>query len=341
MNEALDRLGAGKPLDARVMVAAMEDIVFGRSNDADIERFLLLLRKKGETSEEIASAAGVMRAHAVKLSKPHPELLDTCGTGGDGQHTLNVSTLSALIACAGGVAVGKHGNRSVSSVCGSADLLEALGVRIDLSPQAIESGLDATGFAFFFAPLFHPATRFAMPARKKIQGKTLFNILGPLSNPAGATSQLLGVYDKTLVPLVAQALLRLGSKRALVVHGMEGLDEISIAGPTLVAEVRDGAILTYEIKPEDLGLERTPLDSLRCRTKEENVAVAHHILSGERSAGADMVCLNAGAAFYVAGRAKNIREGVALAQGVQRSGEALKKTEFIAEETRALAARRS
>ncbi len=216
----------------------MEKMVAGQLADAEIESFLTQLHSRGETAAEILTAAKVMRRHSVKLKKVFPDLLDTCGTGGDSRNTLNVSTIASIVACAASATVAKHGNRSVSSVCGSADLLEMLGMRIDLPPQAVEEMIETIGFGFFFAPRFHPATKYAMPARKRIQGKTIFNVLGPLTNPAGARFQLLGVYEDRLVPLVAQAVLGLGVKKALIVHGEDGMDEISLTGKTRIAEVK-------------------------------------------------------------------------------------------------------
>ena len=307
------------------MESAMEEIVGGKSNDADIEHFLLLLRQKGETASEVTAAAKIMRRHAVKLSRAYPELLDTCGTGGDGKGTLNVSTLSSLVAAAAGAKVGKHGNRSVSSVCGSADLLEMLGVRIDLTPPVLEKCLQKTGFAFFFAPLFHPATRFAGPARKKIQGKTLFNLLGPLANPAGASNQLMGVYEERLVELMAGALMKLGSRRAMVVHGTDGLDEISLSAPTQVAEVVDGMTKLYRIGPETFGLTPVPIEALQCRSKEESRETALKVLKGSPGAASDVVAMNAGAALYVAGIARSLADGFVLARKTLQNGAAQEK----------------
>lgn len=308
----------------------MEKIVSGRSHDAEIEDFLSGLREKGETAEEIAAAAQVMRRHCVKLSRGFPEAVDTCGTGGDGKSTLNISTLAAITAAAAGAMVAKHGNRSVSSQCGSADLLELLGVSIDLPVPVIEKCLEKTGFGFFFAPKFHPATRFAMPARKKIKGKTIFNILGPLSNPAGAGAQLLGVYEARLVPIVAEVLVRLGARRALVAHGKDGLDEISLTDETLVCEVRDGAVFPSLLRPEDYGLKRASLSELTCDSPEAARADALFILKGGRGVKTDIVALNAGAVLYLAGKARGIADGLTLAKQTLESGKPYAKLEEIA-----------
>ncbi len=329
MKEALLKLKSKESLTPSEMARAMETIVTGKCPDVEIETFLLLLREKGETATEIAAAAKVMRKHSIKLSKTFPDLLDTCGTGGDAQHTVNVSTLSAIVAASAGVQVGKHGNRSVSSVCGSADLLEMLGVKIDLPVASIENGIDQMGFGFFFAPQFHPATRFAMPARKKIQGKTLFNVLGPLSNPAGALHQLIGVYNEKLVRILAEALLELGAARALVVHGLDGLDEITTCDKTFVAEVTKGVVKTYTIAPEDFGLPRAVPSSLKCASKEACRDMALRVLGGENGPPKDIVSLNSGAALYLAGKVKSIKEGVGLAQEMMENGEALEKLEEI------------
>jgi anthranilate phosphoribosyltransferase len=323
------KLNKGESLSGPEMTGAMEEIISGTLETGQIEGFLLALRKKGESVTEIAAAARVMRAHALKLSRSYPELLDTCGTGGDGKYTLNVSTLAALVACAAGARVAKHGNRSVSSVCGSADLLELLGVAVDLEPAAVERMISATGFGFFFAPRFHPAVKHAMPARKNIKGKTLFNILGPLSNPAGACHQLLGVYEERLVETCAGVLGELGSKRALVVHGADGLDEISISGTTIVAELTEGVVNTYTISPEEFGISKAPAEALYCAKKEENKECALQILKGRPGPGFDIVRLNAAAALYAAGKAVSIQEGVLAATKALISGAAFKKLEEI------------
>lgn len=311
------------------MEKTMEAIVTGRMTDDQIQEFLLGLREKGETASEITAAARVMRNHSLKLSKRFPGLLDTCGTGGDERQTFNISTLAAIVACATGASVGKHGNRSVSSTCGSADLLEALGVKVDLPIPQIERSIEKTGFGFFFAPRFHPATRFAMPARKRIKGKTLFNILGPLSNPASASYQLIGVYQEALVQVVADVLKALGSKKALVVHGKDGLDEITTCDETMIAELDSGKVKIYWIKPEDFQLKRASINELQCRSKEEAKKIALGVLKGEPGAASDIVSLNAGAALYAAEKTASIHEGFERCQKTLRDGSAYKKLENI------------
>jgi anthranilate phosphoribosyltransferase len=323
------------PLTASEMGAVMGQIVTGEASDEQIENFLLSLRKKGETAIEIASAAAVMRKHATRLPLEIPDLLDTCGTGGDEKGTINVSTLSALVACAAGARVAKHGNRSVSSVCGSADLLELLGVKVDLGPEQVAACIETTGFGFFFAPKFHPAMRYAMPARKRIRGKTVFNVLGPLSNPAGATHQLLGVYEARLVPLLAQVLLKLGSRRAMVVHGADGVDEISLSGPTRVAEIREGKIEEYEMTPEDFNMKREPVANLRVASKEESCAAAQRVIAGDNNAASKIVCLNAAAALYLAEKCRSVKEGMLLAMNALENGLVEKKLRQIVRTTQA------
>jgi len=329
--EALAKLRQGKVLTAAQMKNLMRGVMSGTVQDKDIEEMLLIMRERGETALEIAAAALVMRENALKLPKEFPDLLDTCGTGGDGQRTLNVSTLSALTASAAGARVAKHGNRSVSGICGSADLLEMLGVKVDLPPEAVAGCLERTGFGFFFAPLFHPAVKAAMPARKRIQGKTLFNILGPLSNPAGAHSQLVGVYEERLVTIVADALKKLGCVRAMVVHGMDGLDEISLSGETKVAELKDGQIMTYTVVPEDLSLKREPMENIRCLTLEDAKSAALKVLHDDNSAPTKIVCLNAAAALYVSGKAPSMKEGMLLAMDALDAGLVEKKLKAIVE----------
>lgn len=308
----------------------MEKIITGQLPDERIEHFLLELRERGETAEEIAAAVRVMRAHAVKLPGRIPGLLDTCGTGGDSKNTVNVSTISAIVAAACGVKVAKHGNRSVSSVCGSADLLEALGVKINLSPEKAFAALERTNFAFFFAPIFHPAVKHAMNARKKIQGKTLFNILGPLSNPAGADYQVVGVYEPRLLNVVAHALKELGAKRALAVHSKDGMDEISVSAPTEIAELSGGTLKNYTVEPEDFGINRKPISALQADSKEKCKAAALSVLKENKlSAVRDIVLLNAAAALYAATKAASLEEGVAIAEIVLNNGKAAAKLDEI------------
>ncbi len=328
--EALSKIRQRLTLTAAQMKSLMRGVMSGVVQDEEIEEMLLIMRERGETAAEIAAGAQVMREHALKLPKEFPDLLDTCGTGGDGLKTLNISTLSALTAAAAGVSVAKHGNRSVSSACGSADLLEMLGVKVDLPPAAVAACLEKTGFGFFFAPIFHPAVKAAMPARKRIRGKTLFNILGPLSNPAGAHCQIVGVYEERLVEIVAGALKKLGCSRAMVVHGMEGLDEISLSGETKIAELNGGKIKTYTVVPEDFSLKQESLESIRCLTAQDAKNAALQVLHGDNSAPTKIVCLNAAAALYVAGKANSIKEGMLLAMDALDGGRVDKKLKAVA-----------
>ena len=325
------KLGKKISLSRDEMSAVMRQIIGGDVSDDQIEEFLVSLAKKGETVEELAAAAEVMRAHAVRLPKEIPDLLDTCGTGGDCQNTLNVSTLSALVACAAGAKVAKHGNRSVSGICGSADLLEMLGVKIDLTPEKVAQSIEETGFGFFFAPNFHPATRHAMPARKRIKGKTLFNLLGPLSNPANAAHQLLGVYEKRLIPLMAGVLQKLGVKRAMVVYGHDGLDEISLSSGTTIAEIKDDQSFQYEVSPEHFNMKRESLDNFRVSSKEESLECAQQVLRGDTGASSKIVCLNSAAALYVAGQAMSVKQGILMSMDALESGRAEKKLKQIAQ----------
>ena len=329
MLDLILKLEKEESLTAKEMTLGMEWIVCGDASNEQIEHFLLALKRKGETAIEIVAAAKVMRKHSLKLPKDIPDLLDTCGTGGDNQRTLNVSTLSALVACAAGVKIAKHGNRSVSSLCGSADLLEMLGVQIDLPPEKVLQCIEETGFGFFFAPRFHPAMRYAAPARQKIKGKTLFNLLGPLANPAHATRQLLGVYEKRLLPLFAQALLELGVEHAMVVYGEDGLDEITLSAATDVVEIKNGKIEEYRIIPEDFNLKEEPIENLRVSSREQSLEVALKVICGEVNAAGKIVCLNAAAALCVAGKTKTMKEGILMAMDALKNGVVEKKLKQV------------
>ena len=319
LSEPVLKLNQKESLTSAEMNEAMEAIVTGQVPDAQIEEFLLRLREKGETVEEIVAAAKVMRKYAVKFSKHYSGLLDTCGTGGDQSHTLNVSTLASLVAAAGGLKVAKHGNRSISSVSGSADLLEALGIPLTLSVEKVEACLQKTGFCFLFAPNFHPAMRHVMAARRKIQGKTIFNILGPLSNPAEPDYQVIGVYHRDLLQVVAEVLCQLGTKRSLVLHSEDGLDEISICAATFMKEVSNGKIKDLKVEPEDFEtkgkkyrVRASSLHNIQFHSKEQLLSASIQIIKGGfgESWDADhIVCANAAAAFYVAGKAKSFRDG--------------------------------
>jgi anthranilate phosphoribosyltransferase len=302
---------------AGAMVAVME----GRATAAETAGLLVALSMKGERPVEIVGLARTMRQRAVKPARLFDDVFDTCGTGGDGLHTLNVSSLSALIVAACGVRVAKHGNRSVSSRCGSADLFEALGVNVAASPEVVGRCLSDMGIAFFFAPTFHPSMRHAGQARRELGVRTVFNLLGPLTNPAGATRQLVGVPRPEHTDLLARALARLGSKRAWVVHGADGLDEISIAGYTKVSECCGGRIRTFYVHPSDYGLTPAPVDALRVDDVDESVSVARQVIAGSPGPARDVVVANAATGLFIAGRADSLRGGVELAEAALDRGD--------------------
>lgn len=308
--------------------ATVEEL-FGRLMDGQLSEvwksaFLVALAAKGESVGEIAGAARAMRARAARVEHSSSGVIDTCGTGGDGRGTFNISTAAALVAAAGGAPVAKHGNRAVSSRSGSADVLAALGVRLSGYTETLGRCLDEVGIAFLFAPMLHPAMAQVMPVRKELGVRTLFNVLGPLTNPAGAKRQLIGVFSRDLVEPIAWVLLELGSEHALVVHG-DGLDEMTTTGPTMVAEVRGGEVSTYEVRPGDLGITEASPEDLLGGGPERNVELMRGVLDGEGGALADITRLNAGAALYVAGRADSLATGVAAASEVQASGAAAVK----------------
>ena len=327
LSDMLGRLKKGEEPKQGEITDIMTSLMNGELSDDAIVNLLTGLRERGETAAVIAEAARVMRNRCVRVPTAMPGLLDTCGTGGDGSKTLNVSTLTALVAAAAGVPIAKHGNRSVTGVTGSADLLEALGVRIQLAPEEVAASIEATGFGFIYAPLFHPAMKFAAAARKRIQGRTLFNCLGPLTNPAGASRQLLGVYDSRLLEPLCKALGELGSVHVIVVHGEPGLDEVSLSGRTDVAEWMDGSTAYYSVKPEDFGLTRVPLGELKCETREDAVRTAEAVLNGGPAC--DFVLLNSGFALKAADRCPTVDQGIALARKLLTGGMVMKKLEDI------------
>ncbi len=329
IQEAIKQLSSGKDLAALEMEAVMEEIMTGKVPDNLIVSFLTGLNKKGETAEEISAAAAVMRRYVTRIKTDKEVVLDTCGTGGDRKGTFNVSTAAAFVVAGCGITVAKHGNRSVSSCCGSADILEALGINIHLSPQELERCLDEIGIAFLFAQNLHPAMKYAMPARKQIGSRTIFNLLGPLTNPAGATHQLLGVYDRRWTEVLAKALGNLGTVHALVVHSEDGLDEITTTGPTFVSEECKGKIKNYRILPEDFGLRRAELSDLSGGTALDNARMLRGILAGQAGPQMDIVALNAAAAIYAADKAKSIQEGLGLARKSIASRKALEKLELL------------
>src|SRR6266540_6083231 len=316
----IEKLQQRRDLTTEEASAAMEEIMEGRAQPAQIAGLLIALSMKGERPAEIVGFARTMRDRATKLARTHAPVFDTCGTGGDGAHTFNVSTVAALVLAACGVRVAKHGNRSASSRCGSADLFEELGVNVSATPPIVERCLDEAGIAFLFAQVFHPSMRHAAPTRKELGVRTAFNLLGPLTNPAGASRQLVGVPRPELTELVARSLAQLGAERAWVVHGADGLDEISTTGYTKVSECRGGAVNTFYIHPADFGLPKAAPKQLLGGEASENAAIARRILQGERGAARDIVLLNAAASLLIAGKATTIPEGIATAAAAIDSG---------------------
>jgi anthranilate phosphoribosyltransferase len=302
--------------------SAMEAIMDGQAQPSQIAGFLIGLAMKGERPGEIVGLARTMRAKATKLSRSFAPVFDTCGTGGDRANTFNVSTVAALVLAACGVRVAKHGNRSVSSRCGSADLFEALGVNVAATPEIAERCLDQAGIAFLFAPTFHPSMRHAAQTRRELGVRTAFNLLGPLTNPAGAARQLVGVPRPELTELVARSLAQLGAERAWVVHGADGLDEISTTGYTKVSECRDGAVNTFYLHPADVGLAKAVPEALRGGDAAANASITRRLLGGERGAARDIVLLNAGASLLIADLVRTVPEGIAMAADALDSGRA-------------------
>lgn len=309
---------------------AMDIIMQGNATPSQIAAFLVALHTKGETIEEISGFADKMRAHAINIYPHNKNLVDTCGTGGDRSGTINISTFAAFVAAGAGVAIAKHGNRSVSSKCGSADVLEAMGVKVDLDPKQVENCINEIGIGFIFAPIFHKAMRFSAPTRKEIGISTVFNILGPLTNPAHANAQLLGVFHEELTNIIAQVLKNLKVKRALVVHGSDGLDEITTTNTTKITELKNKKIRTYFIKPKDLGIKKAKLSQIMGGTKEENAKIGIEILKGEeKGAKRDIVLINAAAVIYVSGLAKDLKQGFEMAKKSLDNGAALKKLQEL------------
>ncbi|HET9123080.1 MAG TPA: anthranilate phosphoribosyltransferase [Acidiferrobacteraceae bacterium] len=328
---AIAAMAERRDLSSDEMRAVMQAIMTGAATPAQIGAFLMGLRMKGETVDEVAAAAAVMRALATGVEVPDSQyLVDTCGTGGDGRCTLNISTASAFVVAAAGGRVAKHGNRSVSSRSGSADVLEAAGVRLDLAAAEVADCIAEVGVGFLFAPQHHLAMQHALGPRREMGIRTLFNMLGPLTNPAQARRQLVGVFHPRLVRMFAEVLARLGSEHALIVHGAEGLDEISLAGPTQVAELRDGAIREFVVTPEEFGFIRAPVEALVVRDAAESLARMRALLGGEPGPAGDVVALNAGAAIYVAGLASDLAGGVHRARTLLAAGQPLARLEALA-----------
>jgi anthranilate phosphoribosyltransferase len=331
IREAIEKVVTHEDLKETEMMEAMGEVMEGAATPIQIAAFLTALRMKGETIEEVIGAVRIMRQKAIRIDARSSIVVDTCGTGGDGMNTFNISTTTAFLVAAAGVTVAKHGNRSVSSGCGSADVLEALGVNIDPGPEIVEECVQQIGIGFLFAPRLHGAMKHTVETRRDIGVKTIFNMLGPLTNPAGATSQLIGVYDVRLTEMFAAVLKNLGSKRAFVVHGSDGLDEASVTGETRVTELKDGLISTYNIDPIAIFGETYPDEELIGGDASVNARITKKVLMGEDGACRKVVLLNAALAIMVAEKAKDIREGVAKAEACIDSGEAMRKLEALIE----------
>lgn len=336
--QALQQLLTRADLTHEQMLDVMRQVMGGELTPAQIAALLVGLRAKGETVEEIAAAAEVMRELATKVAiRDRRHLIDTCGTGGDGIQTFNVSTVCAFVAAAAGARVAKHGGRSVSSTCGSADVLEALGVNVNLTPEQVAQCVDEIGIGFMFAPNHHSAMKHAAPVRRELGVRTLFNLLGPLTNPAGAKRQVMGVFHKDLTGLLARVLQRLGSEHVMVVHGADGMDEISFAGDTYVAELKDGRVTEYMLNPAQFGLPLHDVQTIRVQDAGQSRQMVQAVLAGEKGPARDIVLLNAGAAIYVAGLAVDMQQGIAQAAQVIDNGAAKDKLQQLAALTQQMA----
>jgi anthranilate phosphoribosyltransferase len=330
--QAIKRIIAGENLHRDEMHEVFAEVMDGKASDIQKSALLVALRMKNETADEITGAAMAMRERVTPLNVDRDRLVDTCGTGGDGRGTFNISTLSAIVAAGAGANVAKHGNRAVSSSCGSADLLAELGVNLELDADQMSRVLRRTGISFLFAPKLHPAMTAVGPIRKELGVRTIFNVLGPLTNPAFAKRQVVGVYTRELVEVIARVLAALGADHAMVVHSEDGLDEISIAAPTFVCEVRRREVHSYEVEPETFGIERGSLDEIVGGDAKKNAAIAREVLEGRGGARREVVCMNAGAALYVGGLANSLREGADAAREAIVSGKARRKLyELVAE----------
>ena len=331
IKDVIKKLATKSDLTAKEMQGVMQDLLSGVTQTADIVEFLTLLNDKGETVEELTAAVEMMLKFVEPIVVNKPNILDTCGTGGDKKGTFNISTIVAFVASGAGVTVAKHGNRSVSSKCGSADILEALGVNINMDKAKIKLCLEEVGIAFLFAPNLHPAMKHVMPARKQIASKTMFNILGPLINPARATNQLIGVYSAEWTGILARVLHNLGTLHVLVVHGCDGLDEVTTTEKTLVSEVKNGKFKDYKIDPANFGFKRANIKDLLGGSLNDNLRIAKDLLNGKVGFRRDIVILNAGCAIYAADKANSISDGIKLAIDSIDSGKALKKLELLKE----------
>lgn len=336
IREAIQALVAGRSLTIEEAASVMEEIMVGEATPAQIAAFITALRLKGETVDEIVGLAKTMRAKAMRVITSEP-VVDTCGTGGDGLSTFNISTVAAFVAAGAGLKVAKHGNRAMSSHCGSADVLEALGVKIELNAEQVQQCLQEVGIGFMFAPAFHPAMKYAAVPRREIGIRTVFNILGPLTNPADAKAQVLGVAEESLVEKLALVLQGLGCQHALVAHGEDGLDEITVTGKTKVCELKDGNINSYSISPEDFGLPSANLDSLKEGTLEENAALLRGVLSGAPGPQRDVVLMNAAAVLLAGDRVETLKQGVTLAGEVIDDSRATEKLDQLIKFTQSIA----
>ncbi len=329
IKEAISKVVDGENLSQEEAAGVMNEIMSGDATPAQIACFMTALRIKGETVDEITGCARIMREKVTRIETKTELLVDTCGTGGDGAHTFNISTTAALVAAGAGLHIAKHGNRSVSSKSGSADVLKALGVNIEADAATVARCVDEIGIGFLFAPMLHPAMKYAIGPRREIGIRTIFNILGPLTNPAGAQAQVLGVYDVALIETLANVLKNLGSKRVFVVHGGDGLDEITITDKTYVAELVNGEVRSYVIDPEELGMSKADMSSLVGGTAEENAQITLDILRGEKGPRRDIVLLNSAAAIAAGGLAANLIDGIQLAAKSIDSGKAMEKLELL------------
>ncbi|MBN1385284.1 MAG: anthranilate phosphoribosyltransferase [Elusimicrobia bacterium] len=333
IKEAIDKIVGKKNLTQQEAVDVMSAIMTGKATDAQIASFITALRMKGETIDEITGCAKVMREHATKIKIKKPsvdiDIVDTCGTGGDKTKTFNISTAAAFVVAGAGLIVAKHGNRAVSSKCGSADVLEALGINLNVPPEKVEECINKIGIGFLFAPLLHSAMKYAIGPRKQLGIRTIFNILGPLTNPAGANVQVLGVYSPDLTKPLCSVLKNLGSKGAFVVHGMDSMDEISITGKTQVAELKNGKVKSYTIEPKDFGLKKASLRDITGGDAKENSGIIMDIFNGKKGPKRDIVLLNAAAVFTAAEKSKGIKDGIKLAEESIDNGNARKKLEEL------------
>ncbi|MBN2104721.1 anthranilate phosphoribosyltransferase [bacterium] len=329
IQEAIGKTIDGASLSQEEAQSVATEIMEGKATDAQIAALLMTLRLKGETVDEITGFAKTMREKATRIPCMTLDIVDTCGTGGDGYGTFNISTLSAIVAAGAGCPIAKHGNRSVSSQCGSADVLKALGVNLQITPEKAGECIDKNAIGFLFAPLLHQAMKYAIGPRREVGVRTIFNILGPLTNPAGAKRQLLGVFNPDLTEPIANVLKNLGSEHVMVVHGEDGMDEITLTGRTRVSELKGGNVNTYMLDPESFGLKKVSSDDLKGGVAEHNASIVTGVLKSEKSARRDMVVLNAGAVIYVGGKAPSIEAGMRMAEEAIDSGAALEKLEML------------